>query len=148
MNVNNLILFMFLLSAVAIGAGLQDAELDIIMSGIDNASEVVKNISIINVNNSSHNGSISKGILTIIESGIHFAGTLGVETMRMGVLFGKENPDYFSAVNLMKLAKWMVVLIIVSLLIRPVSYLVVFLVMIFLWVVEKRKISKTCKGRR
>jgi len=62
--------------------------------------------------------------------------------MRTGINFGKDNPQYFTAEFIIKIIKLIVILIIVSLLIKPIFYTLIFLVMGIMWMVDfikKRK---------
>lgn len=143
MRIGLIVLLLFLLSAFAIGINLQNSDTQLIDSLIDNASLGIYNISIqapedLELPN-------SKGIYKIIESGVKFVGVLGIETMRTGIHFGKDNPGYFSAEFLIKIIKWICILVIISLAIQPIFYGIIFLIMGIMWLIEiikKRKGGK------
>jgi len=149
MKIVSILVLLFLLSAFAIGVGLQDSDSKIIDSSIDNASLVIENISfdyptLEDVPN-------SKGIFKIVESGVKFVGVLGIETMRTGIYFGKDNPGYFTPEFILKIIKLIVVLVIVSLLIKPTFYVLVFIVMGLIWIIDyikRKKFTNTKTGEQ
>jgi len=149
MKIVSILVLLFLLSAFAIGVGLQDSDSEIIDSSIDNASLVIENISfdyptLEDVPN-------SKGIFKIVESGVKFVGVLGIETMRTGIYFGKDNPGYFTPEFILKIIKLIVVLVIVSLLIKPTFYVLVFIVMGLIWIIDyikRKKFTNTKTGEQ
>ena len=146
MKLFNLIILLFLLSAFAIGVGLQDSGRELIDSSIDNASLVIDNITFDypvgeNVPN-------SEGLYKIIESGVKFVEVLGFETMRIGIHFGQDNPQYFTSDFILKIVKLIVILVIISLLIKPVFYIGIFLIMGIIWIInyiKKRKFANSGK---
>ncbi len=145
MRIFHIIILLFLLSAFAIGVGLQDTDSNLIDSSIDNASLIIENISL-DAPNSSEIPNI-KGFYNVIESGTKFAGILGMETMRAGIYFGRDNPEYFTQDFIFKIAKLIVILTIVSLLIKPVFYILIFLVMGLMWIIDSFK-NKKQRGKK
>jgi hypothetical protein len=148
MRISTIVILLFVLSAFAIGVGLQDSSKALIDSSIDNASLVIENISFDYP--TQENIPNSKGLFKIVESGVKFVGVIGFETMRAGIHFGKDNPQYFTTDFIFKVIKLIVVLVIISLLIKPAFYGIIFLVMGIMWVVDmirkKRKFILKQKG--
>ena len=131
MRFTNILILVFLLSAFAIGVASQDLNNNSIDLSIDKAAEVIENLSFEAQENSTLPN--SKGLFKIMESGVKFAGVLGIETMRTGIYFGKDNPEYFTPEFIFKSVKLILILTIVSLLIQPAFYGIVFLMMGFMW---------------
>ncbi len=141
MRIFSIIILVFLLSAFAVGISLEDTDNSVIDSSIEEVSLVIENISLSVPENSTITN--AKGIFKIIESGVKFVGVLGIETMRTGIYFGKDNPGYFTPEFIMKIMKLIIILTIVSLLIKPAFYFFVFVIMGFIWVIEHFKKKKT-----
>lgn len=140
MKLFNILIFLFFLSAFTIGVGLQNSGKELIDASIDNASLIIENINFDyplgeNVPN-------TKGIFKIVESGIKFVGVAGLETMRTGIYFGHDNPRYFTPEFIIKIIKLIIILVIVSLLIKPVFYIMIFLVMGLIWIIDFIKNKK------
>jgi hypothetical protein len=128
------------MSAFGLGVALDGGEDVIIDSAIDNASLQIENISfdypeVDGLPN-------SKGLFKIVESGVHFIGIAGLESIRLGVHFGKDNPRYFSPDFIIKIVKLIVVLVIVSLLIKPAFYGIIFIAMVIMWIYSYFKKKK------
>ena len=51
----------------------------------------------------------------------------------------KFNPEYYEAAFILKIVKWIIILVIISLLIKPISYLVVLLILFGIWIKDKIK---------
>ena len=132
MNFTNLLLLVFLMSAFAIGVSIQPEDNQILQQGLDNMSIVMQNITLEPVDNEYANG-----LHLILEKFVGFMGVTFVEITRMGISFGMDNPDYFEPSFIFSIVKLIVVLVIVSLLIKPISYLVVLIVLLSMWVIEK-----------
>ena len=103
MKILYILILLFLLSAFSIGVGLSDSNRDIMDSSLDNVSLIIENINL-NVPDDSEITN-AKGIYKIIESGIKFVGVLGLETMRTGIYFGQDNPQYFTPEFIIKIIK-------------------------------------------
>lgn len=140
MNFFNLAIFLFILSAFALGVGTQELELGIIDSAIDNASEEIYNITLDAPNNSEIPN--AEGIFEIVEQGVKFVGVFVIEILRAGVHFGHDNPQYFTPEFIFKLMKLIIFAVIVSLLIKPIFYILIFLVLIGIWIKDKIKNKK------
>ena len=140
MRLISLALFLFILSAIAIGVGLQDTDSSLIDSSIDNVSFIIENISL----DLPYNSEIPnvEGFYEVLESGIKFVGVLGIETMKAGIHFGKDNPKYFTPEFIIKIIKLIVIALIVSLLIKPVFYVLIFIVMGLIWIIDSFKNKK------
>jgi len=137
MRITTIVILLFLLSAFAIGIELSgESEWTLIDSSLDNASRVIENITITTTAYS--NSKIDMGgFYLIIEKYIKFIGTLGMETMRTGIKFGYDNPSYFTPENIINIVKLIVWLLIISLLIKPLFYLLIFIVMGVIWLKDK-----------
>ena len=144
MRLISLALFLFIISAIAIGVGLQDSSIELVDSSINNASLVIKDISLDTPSNSKIPN--VKGFYNVIESGVKFVGILSIETMRAGIHFGKDNPEYFTQDFIFKIIKLIIILLIVSLLIKPVFYILIFIVMGLIWIRDSFKNKK--KGNK
>ena len=140
MKLTNIFILLFVLSAFAVGVGLQDSDSLLIDSAMDNASLRIENISIAAPIDS--NITNAKGIFKIVDSGVKFAGIVGIETLRTGIYFGKDNPQYFSAEFIFKIIKLIIILAIISLLIQPTFYVGVFIIMLIIWMREYIKKKK------
>lgn len=140
MRLLSLLIFIFILVAFGLGSSLSNSDLTPknITGIIDNT-----NLTQINLN---HTGIESNswvsvdGIINIIESYLKFVITFTIETMKMAIGFGYENPQYFEIGFISNIIYWIIVLIIISLLIKPVTYLIILLVLFGIWI--KEKISK------
>jgi hypothetical protein len=135
MNIISIMVLLFLLASFAIGINLQNSTNEQIDASVDNASLVIDNIHLQAPEDSTLPN--SKGLYKIIESGVKFVGTLGIESMRTGIHFGKDNPQYFTPEFIIKLVTLICILVIVSLLIKPAFYILVFLVMGIMWIKDR-----------
>ncbi len=140
MRIVGIMILLFLLSAFAIGVGLQDADSELIDSSIDNVSLIIENISLDAPEYSDIPN--AKGLFKIVESGVKFIGVLGFETIRTGIHFGKDNPEYFAKDFIFKIVKLIIILLIISLLIKPIFYILIFIIMIFIWIKDYLKNKK------
>jgi hypothetical protein len=145
MRIFNIIILLFLLTAFAVGVSLNEngGERSLIDSAMDNASLSIENITLIYPNESTMPN--AKGFFLVLEKYIKFIGTLGVETMRAGVGFGYDNPEYFSPEFILSIVKIICYLVIISLLIKPLGYLVVFLIMFGIMIKDKLRKKKSEK---
>ncbi len=137
MRIISILIFLFLLSAFAIGVGLQDSNSELIDSSMNNVSLIIENIDL-DAPDSSEIPNV-KGFYNVIESGVKFVGILGIETLRAGIHFGKDNPEYFAQDFIFKIVKLIIILLIISLLIKPIFYVLIFIVMMFIWIKDYLK---------
>lgn len=140
MRATNLFLLIFILSAFAIGASLHEADVDVINIAFENVTTTINNITL-----GETNDTYADGILRITENYMRFIGVTMLETMRLGTLFGQENPEYFEPEFIVKIIKLLVWLAIISLLIQPCFYAIVFIVMAFIFIkdhINKRRTKK------
>lgn len=145
-NLTNTLLLIFLLAAFAIGITATDMELATVHTAIDNASSTINNITL--DASSSTSKLPMEGIFLVIEKYIHFAGTFCLEIFRTGVIFGHQNPDYFSPEFIVKIVQLIIILMIISLLIKPLFYLIIFIVMLIIYLKDKRQNHKKKKGEK
>lgn len=140
MRLSNIFILIFLMSAFAVGVSLQDSDMELIDASLDNASIVVQNITL-----TRSGEQYTDGMLTILEQFVNFISVAFLEVMRLGILFGSENPQYFEPdfiFAIMKLITW---LVIISLLIKPLFYLIVIMIMIIIWIGDKIKKRRDAK---
>lgn len=126
MKLQNIVILLILMSAFAIGVGISDTDKLSVNSALNNASIQLSNITLDSTNNST-NPDISSFFL-IVEKYIQFVGTLLFEVMRIGIGFGQDNPQYFEADFILYTMKLIVWLVIISLLIKPIGWLIVFMI--------------------
>lgn len=137
MRLTNIFIFLFLLSAFAIGAGMYQFEIENVNLVLDNASTTLSDFSL-----EKGNETYSSSMITIVEKGVQFAGVFGIEIIRVGGFFGQENPEYFEPAFIIKIIYLIIWLTIIGLLIRPLSYLVIFLILMGILIVESYKKRK------
>jgi len=146
MRIFNIIILMFLLSAFVVGIALENngadkTSIDLI---INNASSVIENITLKPTQNYQTIPNVD-GFFLVIEKYIKFIGTLMFETTRAGIHFGYDNPHYFSPEFIILVMKIIVFALIISLLIKPIGYLLVFIVLLIMMIIDKIKERKRKK---
>lgn len=125
-----LVLFgVFLLSAFAVGVTLSDNSMPLINEMLDNSSKVVQNMTFIEGDDPYINGMVK-----VIQEGAEFLMVTGFEVMRAGILFGHDNPQYFTPEFIFGVCKFLIIALIVSLCITPIMYLLAFLIMLIIWI--------------
>ena len=148
MRIFNIIILVFLLSAFTIGISLQEQDKTFVDGAINNASVAIENITLEYSGNYSSIPNM-KGFFLVIEKYVKFVGTLFLEALRAGINFGQENPSYFEPSNLILIMKLIIWATIISLLIRPVGYLIIFIILIVITLrdslTRKRKNKETIK---
>jgi len=138
MRLISVLFIVFLMAAFAIGVSVEDSEMADVNVALTNASIIATNFTL---NNVSDNAYIECGF-RVVEKFVHLAVIAMVEVMRMGVLFGHDNPSYFEPEFIMKIATAIVWLTILSLMFVPLMYFTAFLIMIVIWVkdlIKKRR---------
>lgn len=136
-----LCLLIGILAAFVIGISVNEMEINQVDLIIDNSSKVIDNITL-TYNQSNSSIPNMNGILKSIEYGVKFVGFLFIEVFRAGIHFGHDNPQYFKPEFILALVKFILIALIVGLLIKPVFYILVFLVLCGIWVrdyFKKRK---------
>lgn len=148
MNLFNIIILIFLLGAFAIGVSITDLDKEVLDHALNNASLVLGNITLdTSTNNTS---STMGGFFKVLEQYVQFIGTFAIEIFRVGIHFGQDNPGYFEPTLILGVMKLIVWLVIISLLIKPVSYLVVFIILGMITLNEtmkKRKAQRESKSK-
>jgi len=147
MNLNNVFILVFLLAAFGVGVALQDSDRVIVDSAINNGTMVLQNISLDATQIEGSYVPNLGGLFRVLEEFIQFIGVLFMEILRAGIYFGQDNPGYFSPEFIISLAKFIVVLAIISLIIKPLFYLGIILVLSIKWIFDKRK-GKNKKNER
>ena len=140
-RLTNVFLLIFLLAAFALGSATTNLDRPLIDSAFDNASIKVNNITLDTEQEYEGIPNFS-GLFKVLEKYMRFVGTLVIEVFRAGIYFGQDNPEYFNSDFIFKVIKLIVVLTIISLLIKPVSYLVVLLVLGGMYINGKLKRKK------
>ena len=140
MKLTTIIILMFLLGAFAIGVTLTETE----SLTPQNISESIDQTNLTSIE-LPRSTSISEGIIdvnsiiTILESYIRFILTFTLEIVKVGINFGYENPNYFEASYLIGIIKLIIILLIVSLLIKPLFYLGIIIVLMAIWLKDKTR---------
>lgn len=124
---------LMVLTLFALGGSLKDSpEVDAV--GIfDNASIEIQNITLTN----NFSSPLANSVIKITEQYIHFVGTIIFESSKFMVAFGRDNSDLFEPSSIIKILKFIVVLVIVSLLIKPLFYIGIIIVLIVIWFKDK-----------
>ena len=146
MRITSLILLLFLLAAFTVGVSLKDGDMSLVDSALNNASDVIMNISIVPEQVTETQIPNMEGFYKVIEYYLKFISSLAFEVMRAGIMFGHDNPDYFEPEFILQIAKLIIILAIVSLLIKPVFYILIFLVFVITWFWDKYKKRKERKN--
>jgi len=132
MRLINIFIIIFLMSAFAIGTSLKDVDVSVIDNSFKNASNTINNITLTGSTNS-----YSNGILKVTETYIKFVSSIAFEVSKLGMYFGKENPQYFEPDFIISICILIIWLVIIGLLIKPIFYLCVIIIMSFLFIREK-----------
>ncbi len=137
MRIFNFVILFFVLSAFTLGIALENNGSDkyLIDIAMDNASLVFDNINITSQDYTEIPN--AEGFFVVMENYIKFVGSFAVESMRAGIHFGYDNPDYFTPEFIITTMKLIVFALIVSLLIKPVGYAIVFVIMLMIMLYEK-----------
>lgn len=138
MRIMNIFILVFLMSAFAIGINMKDSEMSEVNSILDNATTIATNFSLTNVSNNSY----IEGGFRVGEKFVHFAMVAMVEVMRVGILFGHDNPKYFDSMFILRIAQMIIWVALLSLLFVPLMYFAAFLIIFVIWIygkVKKRK---------
>jgi hypothetical protein len=138
MSLMNLMILLFLLVSFGLGVSMYQSGVtpETIINAIDNTN--ITQIELIRVSSESTWFDINS-IYTILEAYIRFVLTIAIEVLKAGIRFGFENPEYYEASFILQLMRLIVILVIVSLLIKPLSYLVILLVLLGIWIKDKIK---------
>jgi hypothetical protein len=146
MRLINIFIILFLLVSFGLGVSYYNSGLtpETIVNVIDNTNVTQIELTrvLTRVNTTSTNWFDINSVYTILESYIRFVLTLSMEVLKTGIRFGFENPEYYEASFILQIVKWIVILIIVSLLIKPLSYLIVLLILFGIWIKNKIKQRK------
>ena len=148
MRITNIISTIILMSAFAIGVASTDSDKMVINEALNNATQRVSNITL---TTSSGNDNVNSFIF-IVEKYVQFIATLLFEVMKIGISFGHDNPQYFTPDFIITVIKLLVWLVIISALIKPIGWLIAFLIVGVIAlkerIVKKRKFRKLAKGEK
>ena len=73
-------------------------------------------------------------MMLVLEKYIKFVGTFSIEVFRAGVHFGQDNPGYFEPDFITKVIKLVIILLIISLLIKPLGYLIIIIILLSMYI--------------
>ena len=145
MRLTTILLVLFFMTALTIGTTMDVGDREKVDDSLNTAIASFENISIDESNSTIPN---INGFYDILEKYVQFVGTLCIEGIRAGIYFGQENPEYFEAEFMYRIMKLIVILIIISLLIKPAGYLIVFIIVGIIALndrIKKRRVSKKFK---
>ncbi len=150
MRIFSLMVLLFILVSFSIGVDLATSPTIITPENITNAIDKTNltQIELSRVEEVGENFVNVNNFLNVIESYVRFFLTLSIEVIKVGINFGYDNPDYFEPLFILMIVKWIIILVIISLLIKPVSYLAVLLILFGIWIKDtiqskKRKNEKS-----
>jgi len=147
MNYLNFFLVFFLVSFLMIGSQIYEVDLEKgIERDIYNYTENAINLPQINISGvhpiEQTKGVINEGRLyLIIESGVNFLLVSTEQIVKMGIEFGYQNPD----INYDKIFyyfKWLIIAIILFYLIKPIGYIIIFIIMLAMMLYDKIRNKK------
>ena len=142
MRLVGLLVFLFLLSAFAIGSSIPEDKINEIDLAINNITIRIDEIEL-NYNETQESQIPNmEGFFDVLEKYIKFVGTFAIEVMRAGIYFGNDNPDYFEPSFILKIITLIFWLIIISLLIKPLVYLIILIVLLGMFINNKIKKRK------
>ncbi|KKN34621.1 hypothetical protein LCGC14_0792110 [marine sediment metagenome] len=139
MKLMSILGLLFLLAAFGIGVSLIDSStimtpenITIILDKTNITQIELERVEVVsegfvNINN----------FLNVIESYIRFLLVLFIEIIKAGVNFGYDNPDYFEPSFIIQIIKLIIILVIISLLIKPITYGIVLLILLGIWIKDK-----------
>lgn len=142
MRLTNIFILLFLMSAFAVGVSLKDTDYNILDTKL-NDLKYNSSFDLSKRNLTIDSGSnYTNGIITVVYDGCDFLFKGSIEIMRLGIRFGYENPDYFTPEYIFKIILLVIIVIIVSYLIQPLIYIVAFIVIGVMWIIDKHKKKK------
>ena len=142
MNYTTLLFVIMMLGAFAIGSAVHEQNINEIIKNIDHQN-ISQNINIIAPPDSDY---LTQGFFKTIDAWLEFATIGFIESLKIGIRFGANNPSYFTPEFIIAILKWIVFAVIVSLLIKPLTYLVILLILFGVWI--KESISKRRKHEK
>jgi len=138
MRLIGLLVFLFILVSFGLGASLSETDLTPlnITQSIDNANITQIELSRVDVQDN-ENFVNPNSFFNVIEAYIRFILVFAVEVIKAGIHFGYENPEYYEASFVLTIVKWTIILILISLLIKPITYLIILLILFGIWIKER-----------
>ncbi len=142
MRILSVIILLFVLTAFGLGVSLSESE-TLTPLNITNAIDKtnITQIELSRVENVSEGFVNINNFFNVIESYIRFILTLLIEVIKAGINFGYDNPDYFETSFILTIIKLIVILTIISLLIKPVTYGIVLLILLGIWIKNKTRLK-------
>lgn len=144
MKLINLVILIMLMSAFAIGVSLSEEDKGEYHMHLNNASVTLSEI---DLEKSSSNSYIN-GFILIVEEYIQFIGILLFEVMKIGIDFGHDNPQYFTPEFIITIMKFLIWIVVISLLIKPIGWLTAFVIIGVIALIEKIKKMRIKKELR
>ena len=144
MRIMGVLIFLFVLTALTIGSTIPEDKIVIVDSALDNATIEIDLIDLDSETDSTIPN--MEGLMDVLERYVKFIGAFFVEVMRAGIHFGNDNPNYFEPDFIYQTLKLVLILIILGLLIKPLGYLVIILIMLGMYILDKIKIRKKRKN--
>ena len=156
MNLITALLAIFLLAFLMIGAELYHSDMEQgITRDIYNYTEEIISLPLSNISEShpivETRGIINQGrLFKIVESGINFLFVSIEQVTKMGIEYGYQNPD-INWEKIFKYTIYLVIIIIAIALLKPLGYLIVFIVMLIILIRDKlkkrnvRRYNKRCQ---
>ena len=145
MRLFNILILLFVLSAFAIGVSLSEGDRSIVDSAVNNVSLSIENLTLISPSESKIPN--IEGFFLVLEKHIKFIGAFALETLRAGIYFGQDNPEYFEPSFIMGIVKLIIWLVIIGLLIKPIGYVVIFMIMLAIYIKDRFKVRKENKEK-
>ena len=137
MRLYNIIILLFILAAFSIGTSLTDVDKVLVDGSLNNVTLIIENITL-NQNLSEHETIPNvNGFMSVLEKYIKFIASFMIEVLRAGIYFGQDNPGYFNPDFIFKIIKLVLILTIISLLIKPVGYVVVLIILLGIFIKDQ-----------
>ena len=134
MRLFGIILLIFLLAAFSIGSAINQYDRNLVDIAIDKAMISIENITIERASSEDSTIPNFNGMMLVLEKYIKFVGTFSIEVFRAGVHFGQDNPGYFEPDFITQVIKLVIILLIISLLIKPLGYLIIIIILLSMYI--------------
>lgn len=142
MNYINLAIFIFILSAFAIGSAISEyQDVQDTLGSLDslNLSEQI------NISAPPNSHYLTQGLFNTMDAWVDFAVIGMIEVYKIGINFGADNPQYFTPDFIIRIIKLIIWALVISLLIKPLTYLMVLIVLFAVWIketIQKKRAKK------
>lgn len=149
MKLWTVIIVLFIILAIGIGISVRENS-DLTPNNITDIIDDY-NMSSIELNAEDYDNVYARGVVDTLEYYIKFVVFLGFQVMKLGIIFGYENPDYFEPSFILNLLKLILIALVIVLLIKPVTYLVIIIVLFVIWIKDRvvsRRIKREEHGKK